>query len=140
MTNIKAPIFWAWTGLFLYLLLLSVFVMIFTQSSFSERLIFVILDVGLITTAIILLFRRNLSEKAVFVIVPLILSPVWMCAGSFVLYVMLHSPPVIYSRPFMDDHPTQYFAFAAAAMLPFGIVIFLLSMISLISMRNKKFI
>lgn len=140
MNNLKKPLLWAHITNYVYWLTLFGVVIIFVQ--FPPRLQ-LLLQLGLlllcilIAAVMVLLFRlpdnkSGLKSKFVAFLF-LFVSTVYILCGGFVLYVLSISWDFLYEQSQM-----KFMAVVVAGLFPVGILIFVLSLLALMTFRKSE--
>lgn len=141
MSSLKRPMIWVYFLLFSYTLLSSIIWIITGPSSITSKLLLTLLLCILIVVYVVLFYRYSfkkldsMDSTLQFILVGcfVLMGFVWMIFGGHSLYIQLTSPPLIYEYVWQEWMNVTVFA-----QLPFGFLIFILSILSLISSRKNK--
>jgi len=136
MTNLKQPIFWAYTVLFVYAFFLLKVMLILSPDSVTSIL-------GLLFCVVVIVFYWVLvrhppipSSHILLRFSPFAIGLLGLfqtCLGSFSLYRFLNVLPLKF-----DGIRQMYINVSAIILLPVGILIFVFSVLQLISNRMSK--
>ena len=140
MSNLKRPIFWVYILFFTYSLLSSVVTIVTVPHSSSEKiaLVLLVLLLLIIVVAFVFAFSRYQIEGSGFEKLStlygslyVLIGMVFVFFGGSSLYIYLTSASIIYKYPWQ-----MWANINMMAMCPFGLLILVFSVISLVS--NKK--
>lgn len=140
MSNLKRPIFWAYFLFLTYMLLLSVVSIVTLPHSSPEKLVLGLLVLLLLIVGVAFVFafvrypfKGSGFEKlsTLYGSLYVLVGIVFVFLGGSSLYIYLTSAPIIYKYPWQ-----MWMNINMMAMFPFGLLILVFSVISLMS--NKK--
>ncbi|MBI5933180.1 MAG: hypothetical protein HY867_05695 [Chloroflexi bacterium] len=137
MSNLKKPIFWAPVTNFVYWFIFFLVITISIPFSDKQKMFIYLLDavffIMCVAYVIIAFYRHPIDKSGISASMWLAVSTIYILLGGFLLFVLLNSLDFLYS-----ESPLRLLPVVGAGMLPCGIVIFVLSLLSLMSNRKSK--
>ena len=136
MNNLKKPLFWAYAVLVSYTILQLIIRLIISSSSIGSKLSLAFLVVSLCIVFVFVSRFLPASGKSIAVIgiFLLVISIVMMGSGTSALHDFIFA-----SDPRISSLSLMYKPLLVIAMLPFGVLLFFFSALSIISgIRSKQ--